>query len=66
MEVDIVKKIAEKASALPLEAQQKALAYVESLEREEMSKENRSVALGAYCKKMPKLANSDGQRKASL
>jgi len=37
MEVDIEKKIAEKASALPLEAQQKALAYVESLEREEMS-----------------------------
>jgi hypothetical protein len=37
MDIDLVKKIAEKASGLPPEAQQKALAYVESLEREETS-----------------------------
>jgi hypothetical protein len=34
MNTDLVEKIAKKASALPLEAQQKALEYVESLEQE--------------------------------
>ena len=37
MDTDLVKKIAEKASGLPVEAQRKALAYVESLEHEEAS-----------------------------
>jgi hypothetical protein len=38
MDIDLVQKIAEKASGLPLEAQRKALAYVESLEYEETTK----------------------------
>ena len=38
MKTDLVEKIAKKASSLPVEAQQKALEYVESLEQEEMSK----------------------------
>jgi hypothetical protein len=37
MSTDLVEKIAEKASHLPVEAQRKALEYVESLEREETS-----------------------------
>ncbi len=35
MNTDVVEKIAKKASNLPVEAQRKALEYVESLEREE-------------------------------
>ena len=37
MDTDLVEKIAKKASNLPVEAQQKALDYLESLEREETS-----------------------------
>jgi hypothetical protein len=37
MNTDLVEKIAQKASSLPVEAQRKALEYVESLEREETS-----------------------------
>lgn len=37
MKIDLVEKIAQKASNLPVEAQRKALEYVESLEREETS-----------------------------
>ncbi|MCI0485294.1 MAG: hypothetical protein L0229_01710 [Blastocatellia bacterium] len=37
MKSDLVEKIAKKASSLPVEAQRKALEYVESLEREETS-----------------------------
>ncbi len=37
MNTDLVEKIAKKASNLPVEAQQRALEYVESLEREEPS-----------------------------
>ena len=35
MDTDLVEKIAKKVSNLPVEAQRKALEYVESLEREE-------------------------------
>ena len=35
MNTDLIEKIAKKASTLPVEAQRKALEYVESLEREE-------------------------------
>ena len=37
MKTDLVEKIAKKASSLPVEAQRKALEYVESLEQEEAS-----------------------------
>ena len=37
MKTDLVEKIAKKASSLPVEAQRKALEYVESLERETTS-----------------------------
>jgi hypothetical protein len=37
MTINLVEKIAEKASHLPVEAQRKALEYVESLERKETS-----------------------------
>ena len=37
MKTDLVEKIAKKASNLPVEAQRKALEYVESLEREKAS-----------------------------
>jgi hypothetical protein len=37
MSTDLVEKIAKKASTLPVEAQRKALEYVEALEQEERS-----------------------------